>query len=64
MSDLFPAGLTQKELDTLAKCSKEVAKFQPEQLLDLAEGHLKRIRMLHSKNLYIKKGRGRATGTT
>ena len=53
MSDLFPEGLTQKELDILAKCSKEVANFQPEQLLDQAEGHLKRIRMLHSKNLYI-----------
>ena len=53
MSDLFPEGLTQKEIDTLAKCSKEVANFQPEQLLDQAEGHLKRIRMLHAKNLHI-----------
>ena len=53
MSDLFPEGLTQKELDALTKCSKEVANFQPEQLLNLAQGHLKRIRMLHSKNLYI-----------
>ncbi len=53
MSDLLPEGLTQKELDTLTKCSKKAANFQPEQLLDKAEGHLKRIRMLHSKNLYI-----------
>ena len=53
MSDLFPEGLTQKEIDTLTKCSKEVANFQPEQLLDQAKNHLKRIRMLHSKNLYI-----------
>ena len=53
MSDLFPEGLTQKELDTLAKCSKEVADLQAEQLLDQAEAHLKRIRMLHSKNLHI-----------
>jgi hypothetical protein len=53
MSDLFPEGITQKELATLTKCSKEVANFQAEQLLDQAEAHLKRIRMLHSKNLYI-----------
>ena len=53
MSDLFPEGLTQKELDTLTKCSKAVANFQAEELLDQAEDHLKRIRMLHSKNLYI-----------
>jgi len=53
MSDLFPEGLTQKEIDTLTKCSKEVADFQPVQLLDLAKNHLKRIRMLQSKNLYI-----------
>ena len=53
MSDLFPEGLTQKEFDTLTLCSKEVANFQVEQLLDQAEDHLKRIRMLHSKNLYI-----------
>ena len=53
MSDLLLQGLTQKEIDTLTKCSNEVANFQPEQLLDQAEGHLKRIRMLHARNLYI-----------
>lgn len=53
MSDLYPEGLTQKELDTLAKCSKEVANFPPERLLDQAKGHLKRLRMLHSKYLHI-----------
>jgi uncharacterized protein (UPF0147 family) len=53
MTNLFPEGLSQKEFDTLTKCSKEVANFQAEQLLDQAEDHLKRIRMLHSKNLYI-----------
>jgi hypothetical protein len=53
MSDLYPEGLTPKEFDTLTKCSKEVANFQPERLLDQANGHLKRIRMLHSKYLYI-----------
>ncbi len=53
MSDLFPPGLTQKEIDTLTTCSKEVANFQPERLLDQAEGHLKRIRMLHATNPHI-----------
>ena len=53
MSDLFPEGLTQNEFDTLTKCLKEVANFQAEQLLDLAEDYLKRIRMLHSKNPHI-----------
>ena len=53
MSDPIPEGLTQRELDILRKYSKEVANFQPEQLLDQAKGHLKRIRMLHSRNLHI-----------
>ena len=53
MSDLFPEGLSQKEIETLKKCSKEVENFAPEQLLDQAKNHLKRIRMLHSKNLHI-----------
>ncbi len=53
MSDLFPEGLTQKEFDSLNKCSKEVENFQAEQLLNQAEAYLKRIRMLHSKNLHI-----------
>jgi hypothetical protein len=53
MSDRIPQGLSQKEIDTLTECSKEVANFQPEQLLDQAEGHLKRIRMLHSRNPQI-----------
>ena len=53
MTNLFPEGLSQKEFDTLTKYSKEVANFQAEQLLDQAEDHLKRIRMLHSKNLHI-----------
>jgi len=60
MSDLIPEGLTQKEIDTLTKCSKEVANFQPEQLLDQAEGHLKRIRMLHARNLHINVRLGKA----
>lgn len=53
MSDLFPEGLSPKEIETLEKCSKEVENFAPEQLLDQAKNHLKRIRMLHSKNLHI-----------
>jgi len=53
MSDLLPEGLTQKEIDVLTKYSEAVADFQPEQLLAQAKGHLKRIRMLHSKNLHI-----------
>ena len=53
MSDLIPEGLTQKEIDTLTKCSKEVADLQPEQLLDQAKSHLKRIRMLRSRNPHI-----------
>ena len=53
MSDLSPEGLTQKEFETLTKCSKEVENFQAEQLLNQAEAHLKRIRMLHSKYLHI-----------
>jgi hypothetical protein len=53
MSDLLPEGLTKKEIDTLTKCSEDVADFQPELLLDQAKGHLKRIRMLHPKFPYI-----------
>ena len=53
MADLFPQGLTPKEMDTLTQCSQAVANFQPEQLLDQAKSHLKRIRMLHAKNLHI-----------
>jgi hypothetical protein len=53
MSELYPEGLTQKEIDYLTKCSQEVANFQPEQLLDQANNHLKRIRMLHARYLHI-----------
>jgi len=53
MPNLYPEGLTPKEFDALKRCSKEVADFQPEQLLAQARSHLKRIRMLHSKNLHI-----------
>ena len=51
--ELFPEGLTQKEFAALSKCTNEVENHSVDRLLSQAEDHLKRIRMLHSKNLYI-----------
>ena len=49
----FPEGLTQKEFAALSKCANEVANLSVGRLLSMAEAYLKRIRMLHSKNLHI-----------
>lgn len=51
--ELFPEGLTQKEFAALSKCANEVANLSVDRLLSQAEAHLKRVRMLHSKNPYI-----------
>jgi hypothetical protein len=51
--ELFPEGLTQKEFAALSKCANEVADLSVDRLLSKAEDYLKRIRMLHSKNLHI-----------
>jgi len=56
MSDLIPEGLTQKEIAALTKCSQKVANIQPEELLEQAKSHIKRINMLYSKYPQINVG--------
>ncbi|MGD8650244.1 MAG: hypothetical protein PVJ77_27175 [Desulfobacterales bacterium] len=51
--ELLPEGLTPKEFAALSNCANEVADHSVKRLLSQAQDHLKRIRMLSSKNPHI-----------
>ena len=53
MTDLFLEGLTEKEFTLLTQCSNEVTELSLMELLNLAEGHLGKIRRVHLNNIFI-----------
>ena len=53
MTGLFPEGLTEKEFSLLTLCSNEVAGLSPIELMSQAADHLEKVRLAHSKNIFI-----------